>query len=482
MPNAKTKIKRSKINVKRKTKTLRGRVKRSKVYKIYKIYKKRGGELRTSHSSLPNSFLQQLQQYPQSVGKSNVQVPLPMTLVPCFVAQFFGQNLEKNIDFEEIYESNFFKKLYGWFKYEYKLNDDNAKEKFAVILMAYLRALKYIDTNSSNLPADDLKVKFVAKVFGNIDIKRTDSHSRAHTPHPSPVAKKSPKRSPKRPNTYGGVGPREVITFSALITYLTRFLPERFQGDARLVASFLFMLWGIVLMYNSIDALFNIDDYVTDVADAVTDEFTIYANRVAISVGAEVGHFEQPRLQVTISRPTLTLDDFFNPASHIRHIAEITASFSQMMARVLVSREYETFQSQIQTAMANVVSAVDASTAQVHIPNQPDAGFFTSAFNSLRNAVGQLSALRYNAEHAEQILNVGVAASERELVALLEQLTRTFTRVSTRFATQLRTHLGFNFSNLLMGSYMTLIYFLHIVYVLYQRRSRRQSNRPIGPP
>jgi hypothetical protein len=99
MPNAKTKIKRSKINVKRKTKTLKGRVKRSKVYKIYKIYKKRGGELRTSHSSLPNSFLQLPQ---QSVGKSNVQVPLPMTLVPCFVAQFFGQNLEKNIDFEEI--------------------------------------------------------------------------------------------------------------------------------------------------------------------------------------------------------------------------------------------------------------------------------------------------------------------------------------------------------------------------------------------
>jgi len=477
MPNAKTKIKRSKINVKRKTKTLKGRVKRSKVYKIYKIYKKRGGELRTSHSSLPNSFLQLPQ---QSVGKSNVQVPLPMTLVPYFVARFFGQNLEKNIYFEEIYESNFFKKLYGWFKYEYKLNDDNAKEKFAVILMAYLGTLQYIDTNSSNLPEDDLKVKFVAKVFGNIDIKRTDSHSRAHTPHPSPVAKKSSPN--KRRHTRGGVGPREVITFSALITYLTRFLPERFQGDARLVASFLFMLWGIVLMYNSIDALFNIDDYVTDVTDAATDEFTRYANRVAISVGAEVGHFEQPRLQVTISRPTLTLDDFFNPASHIRHIAEITASFSEAMARVMVSSEYQTFQSQIQTAMTNVVSAVDASTAQVHIPNDADAGFFTSAFNSLRNAVGRLSALRYNAEHAEQILNVGVAASERELVALLAQLTHTFTRVSTRFATQLRTHLGFNFSNLLMGSYMTLIYFLHIVYILYQRRSRgQQSNhRQIG--
>ena len=477
MPNAKTKIKRSKINVKRKTKTLKGRVKRSKVYKIYKIYKKRGGEPRPSQSHLSTPFLQLSQQY---VGKSNVQVPLPMTLVPCFVARFFGQNLEKNIDFEEIYESNFFKKLYGWFKYEYKLNDNDAKKKFAVILMAYLGTLQYIDINNSNLPEDDLKVKFVAKVFGNIDIKRTDSHSRANTPHPSPVAKKSPPN--KRRHTRGGVGPREVITFSALITYLTRFLPERFQGDARLVASFLFMLWGIVLMYNSIDALFNIDDYVTGVTDAATDEFTRYANRAVTAVVAQVAHFEQPpRLQVTISRPTLTLDDFFNPASHIRHIAEITARFSEAMARVMVSSEYQTFQSQIQTAMANVVSAADASTAQVHIPNDADAGFFTSAFNSLRNAVGQLSALRYNAEHAEQILNVGVAASERELVALLAQLTHTFTRVSTRFATQLRTHLGFNFSNLLMGSYMTLIYFLHIVYILYRRRSQ-QSNRQIGAP
>jgi hypothetical protein len=175
--------------------------------------------------------------------------------------------------------------------------------------------------------------------------------------------------------------------------------------------------------------------------------------------------------------------DIFSPSAQGRLVNQLVENIGTMMHSIIGSREYVQFQLRLQELINNVGQAVRASSAAHHRHENvdADAGIFRNAINSLRDMVGQFAAIRYNVQHADNIVNHVISSGQAETTRLFANLLADLTRMTNNLSAQLRVHLGANFDNLMIGSYMAVGYLLHILYYAYRIfQERRQQQRRIG--
>ena len=487
----------------KKVKTARGRRKTRKTLKVrsYKKYNKRGGE---------NPTILNLYQGIRPVPMINNKEPISHAVhIPTTVTEtlFATALLYSHVSYEdiihpavaELYKTDFFRTIYPAFSSIFSKQLD--QKKFAVILLTYIAALKNAPSdnqtesemilpqgeNPGDAPAvflRDLK-QFAVAIHNDIS-KRHQTRS-GRTPHPSPKKTTSPKkRSPSRSNmrrhTHGGSSYAE-IGISGLIIYLLRYLPERPRRYSRLVFAFIFMLWGIILIYNAVDALFNIDDHMNELVRQAHDDFVTHVNAVATGelgpYGAQVPQFQYQALPIHATSNSLHINvaDIFSPSAQGDIVNQLVINIGRMMERIILSPAYLDFQGRLRELTNNVGQAIHASSA--HAPDRnadADAGFFTR----LREMVGQFAAIRYNVQHADEIVNHVTSSGQAEFTRLFANLLSDLIRTTHNLSAQLRVYARSNFDNLMIGSYMAVGYFLHILYDAYrifQERRQQQERR-----
>jgi len=249
------------------------------------------------------------------------------------------------------------------------------------------------------------------------------------------------------------------------------------------------MLWGIILIYNAVDALFNIDDYMNAQVRQAHDDFVTRVNTAASAalvpyrdqVLAEL-QLQAPPIHATSNSLHINFADIFSPGAQGELVNRLVGNIGRMMERIIISPEYLQFQGRLQELMNNVGQAVHASSAahRRHENVEVDAGIFTNVLNSLQYVVRRLAAIRYNVQHADEIVNHVISSGQTETTRLFANLLADLTRMTQNLSVQLRVHIGSNFDNLMIGTYMAVGYLLHILYDVYRiLQERRQQQRQI---
>jgi hypothetical protein len=501
----------------KKVKTARGKRKTRKTntlkVRVYKKYNKRGGKIQHIAPIIPATNL-----FPiidngavkPHLPQVHIPVPTPVTKTLFATALLYSGVSDKDIPaVAELSKTDFFKEMYHNFSSS-SIFPNLDKKKFAVILLTYIAALKNsLSDNQSEseiiLPqgdTDDERAILLSDLKGLVDaidaaISKRHQTRTGRTPHrPTSPKKRSPSRPSKsrvRRHTYGGGGSQSAeVGFSVLIMYLLGYLPERHRRNVRIVFAFIFMLWGIILIYNAVDSLFNIDDHMNNMVREARDAFIDRANAAAgaalVPYGAQVPAELQLQYNAlpinTANSLHINFADIFSPSAQGRLVNQLVENIGTMMHSIIGSREYVQFQLRLQELINNVGQAIDASSA--HAPNinaDADAGFFTNVVYSLRNMVGQFAAIRYNVQHADSIVSHVISSGQTEFTRLFANLLADLTRMTQNLSVQLRVHLGANFDNLMIGTYMAVGYLLHILYYAYrilQERRQQREQRRIG--
>jgi len=487
----------------KKVKTARGRRKTRKTntlkVRVYKKYKnKRGGKIFNTET-LPAANV-----FPINIGADKSQLPQLHIPVPTPVPTtlFATAFLYSHVSYEdiihpaveELYKTDFFRTIYPAFSSIFPKLD---QKKFAVILLTYIAALKNAPSDNQTeseifLPqgdTDNAPAVLLSDLKGLVDAIHDDISKRhqtrtGRTPHRSKRSKSKGRR-----HTYGGGSQYAEIGISGLIMYLLRYLPARHRGNVRIVFAFIFMLWGIILIYNAVDALFNIDDYMDAQVRQAHEDFVTRVNTAASAalvpyraqVPAEL-QLQAPPIHATSNSLHINFADIFSPGTQGELVNRLVGNIGRMMERIIISPEYLQFQGRLQELMNNVGQAVRASSAAHHRHENvdADAGIFTNVLNSLQYVVRRLAAIRYNVQHADEIVNHVISSGQTETTRLFANLLADLTRMTQNLSVQLRVHIGSNFDNLMIGTYMAVGYFLHILYDVYRRfQERRQQQRQI---
>jgi hypothetical protein len=492
----------------KKVKTARGRRKTRKTntlkVRVYKKYNnKRGGENPITPDTLPaaNVFPINIGAVKPQLPQLHIPVPTPVPTTLFATAFLFSSGSDKeNIDpaLAELYKTDFFRTIYPAFSSIFPKLD---QKKFAVILLTYIAALKNAPSDNQTeseiiLPqggTDNAPAVLLSDLKRLVDAIHDDISKRHQTRTGRTPQRSSKNTTPKRGrrHTYGGGSQYAEIGISGLIMYLLRYLPARYRGNVRIVFAFIFMLWGIILIYNAVDALFNIDDYMDAQVRRAHDNFVSRVNTAAsaalVPYGAQVTaelQLQAPPIHATSNSLHINFADIFSPGAQGELVNRLVGNIGRMMERIIISPEYLQFQGRLQELMNNVGQAVHASSAahRRHENVDVDAGIFTIVLNSLQYVVGRLAAIRYNVQHADEIVNHVISSGQAETTRLFANLLADLTRTTQNLSAQLRVHIGSNFDNLMIGTYMAVGYLLHILYDVYRRfqeRRQQQEQRQI---